>query len=294
MAAANGHPPAEPGWCTCVEEWLVESEYLPDPTTVDRFADQVEKAVGQAAMLARLAVPVEQLKDLLARLRQPARKIKRRPPKPDRKPFRELVRWLNSSTGEADPGTTFDRQGNASVYLYHVTAQAACKLVNYRKVRSLELPLNESNEPRELEAALRILLRGWSHTLEYLLIDDVPDATPARNRPKYLALAGCAAELGNLPALKTLIAIRVYFDDELLSRVCQNPRLSLIEVKAAEISKRAIESLERCRSLKTISIVRCPEFPHAYRDELVSRCPHAKIIEVSPSAEKAGKARKNH
>jgi hypothetical protein len=284
IAAANGHPPAETGWCTSIEEWLLESEYMPEQATVEQCADRIEKIIGKAATVARLGIPVEQLTDLLTRLRRPTRKIKRRPPKPDRKAFRELVKWLNVSTGDADPGTTFDRQGNASVYLYHVTSQAACKLVNYRKVRSLELPLNESNEPRELAAALRILLRGWSSTLEYLLIDDVPHAAVARNRPRYRALAGCAAELANLPALETFITIRLCFDDDLLSRVCQNPRLSVIEVKGAEITKRAIESFQRCRSLESISVSSCPRFPSAYRDELVSRCPHAEIIEVWPPA----------
>jgi hypothetical protein len=173
-----------------------------------------------------------------------------------------------------------------------VTAQAACKLVNYRKVRSLELPLNESNDPQELAAALPILLREWSGTLEYLLIDDVPHASIARNRPRYKALGGCAAELANLPVLETFITIRLYFDDDLLNSVCQNPRLAVIEMKDAEITKRAIESLQRCRSLKSISISSCPKFPHVYRDELVTRCPHAKIVEVWPPAERKQRGRK--
>jgi len=284
VVAANGHPPAQTGWCTSIEEWLFESEYTPGRATVEQCANRIEKIIGKATTVARLGISVEQLTDLLTRLRRPARKIKRRPPKPDREAFRELIKWLNTSTGDVDPGTTFDRQGNGSVCLAHVTAQAACKLVNYRKVRSLELSLNESNEPRELAAALPILLRGWSDTLEYLLIDDVPRATIARNRPRYKALAGCAAELANLPALDTFITIRLCFDDDLLSSVCRNLRLSVIEVKSAEITKRAIESFQRCRSLESISISSCPEFPFAYRDELVSRCPHAKIIEVWPPA----------
>ena len=284
VAAANGHPPAETGWCTSIEEWLFESAFTPDQATVEQCGGRIEKIIGKAATVARLGIPVEQLEDLLTRLHRPARKIKRRPPKPGRKAFRELVKRLNTSTGEADHGTTFDRQGNASVYLYHVTAQAACKMVNYPKVRSLELPLNESNEPRELAAALPLLLRGWSSTLEYLLIDDVPHATIARNRPRYKALSGCAAELANLPALETFITIRLCFDDDLLSCVCQNPRLSVIEVKGAEITKRALESFQQCRSLESISISTCPKFPHAYRDQLVSRCPHAEVIEVWPPA----------
>ena len=152
VAAANGHPPTETGWCTSIEEWLFESEYMPEQATVEQYADRIERLIGKAATFARLGIPAEQLADLLTRLRRSARKIKRRPPKPERKAFRELIKWLNTSTGEADPGTRFDRQGSATVYLYHVTAQAACRLVNYRKVRGLELPLNESNEPRELAA----------------------------------------------------------------------------------------------------------------------------------------------
>ena len=286
LAAANGHPSMEAGWCTSIEQWLLESAYMPAQGTVEQCADRIEKIIGRTAIIAKLGIPVEQLRDLLTRLRRPARKIKRRPPKPDRKAFRELVKWLNESTGEADSGTTFDRQGNAAVYLYHVTAHAACKLVNYRQVRSLEMPLNESNDPQELAAALPILLRGWSSTLDYLLIDDVPDASVARNRPRYKALTGCTAELANLPALETFITNRLYFDDDLLNSVCQNPRLAVIEMKGAEITKRAIESLQRCRSLTSISISSCPKFPYEFRDELVSRCPHAKIIEVWPPAER--------
>ena len=234
-------------------------------------------------MVARLGIAVKQLKDLLTRLRRPARRVKRRPPKPDRNGFRELVRWLNQSTGEADPGTTFDRQGNASVYLYHVTAQAACKLVNYRKVRSLELPLNESNEPQELTAALPVLLRGWGSTLEYLLIDDVPHAMVTRNRPRYKALAACREELANLPALEWFIAYRLYFDDDLLSAVCQNPRLRVIDIAGGEITNRSIAGLAERRSRESICISHCPGFPHQYRDELARRCPQASTAAVWPA-----------
>ncbi len=122
------------------------------------------------------------------------------------------------------------------MYLYHVTAQAACKLVNYRKVRSLELPLNESNEPQELAAALPILLRGWSRTLEYLLIDDIVDATVKHNRPRYKALAACRKESANLPALKTFIVHRLYFDDELVSRC---PRAEIIAVRPGPKGKKS-------------------------------------------------------
>jgi hypothetical protein len=280
VAAANGYPPTETGWCTSIEKWLFESEYTPDQATVEQCANRIERLIDKAATIARLGIPVEQLADLLTRLRRPTRKIKRRLPKPDRKAFRELVKWLNTSTGEADPGTRFDRQGSATVYLYHVTAQAACRLVNYRKVRGLELPLNESNEPRELAAALRILLREWSSTLEYLLIHDIPDATAARNRPKCKTLISCAAEFANLPALEKFVAQRVFFDDDLLSSVCQNTRLADIQISYGEVTRQAIAILEQCHSLNRIYINRCPKFPYMYRDELAARCSHAKHVAV--------------
>ena len=38
VAAANGHPPGEQVWCAVIEEWLLESDYMPDQATVDRCA----------------------------------------------------------------------------------------------------------------------------------------------------------------------------------------------------------------------------------------------------------------
>jgi hypothetical protein len=94
--------------------------------------------------------------------------------------------------------------------------------------------------------------------------------------------------LANLPALQTFIVTRVFFDDNLLSSVCQNPRLAVIQIKRAEVSKRAIKILGQCRTLKSIGISYCPGFPYEYRAELVSRRPQADIVAVAPKAAKAG------
>ena len=91
---------------------------------------------------------------------------------------------------------------------------------------------------------------------------------------------GCAAELANLPALEQFVAQRVFFDDDLLSSVCQNARLAGIQIGHGEVSKQAITILEQCHSLNRISISQCPKFPYGYQDELAARCSHAKYVAV--------------
>jgi hypothetical protein len=113
VAAANGHPEAESGWCAMLENWLFENHYVPAPATVALAANHLRQALSGPAKDLEFTVPVELLKDLLFRLEKPRRAVPWRAVKGNRPAFRALARWLETSQGEVTNGPLFDRSGNA-------------------------------------------------------------------------------------------------------------------------------------------------------------------------------------
>lgn len=280
VAAANGHPGAESGWCAMLEHWLFENNYVPAPATVALAANHVRQALAGAAKNSESTVPVKLLKDLLLRLEKPQRAVRWRAVKGNRPAFRALARWLETSQGEVTNGPLFDRSGNARVLLTYLTVNASCKLINYPTVNRLDLWLSNQNDRPELAAALKILLRGWRSTLEHLEFDHVVDLTIRHTPPPFRTLSQCQAQLADLPALKMFSTQNMYFDDRALEAVCRNRELRLISVSDAQLTKKAIPILAKCKWLEEVYISYCPHLRHADEAALRRRMPHASTVVI--------------
>lgn len=280
VAAANGHPPLSAGWCAMLESWLLKSKFVPTPAILELACKQLALIIVRATTDSKLAIPKDKLPGLLARLQKPNRKIKWKPVSGDRPAFRALAKWLDTSQGEISDGPEFDRNGNARVVAVYVTVNAASKLINYPKVRELELWLNNRNDRKELSAAVKILLRGWQTTLETLAFDHVVDLTIRKTPPPYRTLVECQTELADMPALRTFSTTNMVFDDRALEHVCQNSSLEEISITNAQISKKALEILAECKTLHAAYIRRCPKVTPADKAKLEKRLPHASVITI--------------
>jgi hypothetical protein len=282
LAAANGHADVAAGACALLEDWLFMSAYVPDAALVNLALRRLDEIIGKQNSAADLEVPVDRLRSLRARLAQPPRSVSRKPPRDDRPSFRELARWLNASQGEVDDGPRFDRRGNARVVLVHVTVNAASKLINYRKVPTLELWLNNNNDPKELAAAVKILLRGWRATLTTIEFDHVLDLTTSdkERQPPYRALTQCRTELADLPMLERFTTQNMYFDDDTLLAVCSNRRLQDINIVNAKISANGFRQMATCKTLERVSLSRCPRIGEADQEYLAAHLPNAEFVAI--------------
>lgn len=277
LAAANGHADAATGPCAWIEDWLFKSGYLPPAATMHLAIQRLDRILAKPNVAADL-----HLGSLRARLAMPPGRLTRKPPQDDRPSFRELARWLDVSQGEVSNGPQFDRRGNARVVLVHVTVNAASKLINYRKVPTLELWLNNNNDPKELAAAVKILLRGWRSTLNSIEFDHVLDLTisDAERRPPYRALTQCHDELADLPKLENFTTQSMYFNDETLRAVCRNHRLQDINIINARISPSGFRQMALCKTLERVSVSRCPRIGPADREYLAAHLPKVEYVTV--------------
>ena len=223
------------------------------------------------------------LESLAKRLAMPPQKVKRKPPKDDRPSFRALAKWINASQGEIDGGPRFDRRGNARVVLVYVTVNAASKLINYGKVNEFELWLNNNNDPKEIAAALKILLRGWRNTLTVLKFDHVPDLTISddERQPPFRALTKCRTELADLPVLEQFETQNMYFNDDVLQDICRNPRLKRITIVNAKITPKGFRAMAACKTLEQVYASRCPTIRQSDRDFLAAQLPKVRYVTVS-------------
>jgi hypothetical protein len=282
LAAANGHADAAAGRCVVLDEWLFQSGYVPDAATLHLATQRLDRILAKPSVALDLKVSVDLLGSLRARLALPPRSVQKKPPKGDRASFRELARWLNVSQGEVDDGPQFDRRGNARVVLVYVTVNAASKLINYRTVSTLELWLNNNNDPKELAAAVKILLRGWRGTLKAVEFDHVPDLTISRaeRQPPYRALTRCRDELADLPVLEDFTTRNMYFDDDTLLAVCRNPRLQGITITNARISPTGFRRMAACQTLERVSVEHCPRIGQTEEEYLAARLPKVEFVSV--------------
>lgn len=283
VATANGHTDAMAGRCRLIEEWLFESGYVPDAAATNLAKTRLERIMARNDATRQFDLPADRLERLRARLAKPARKFKRMPWKDDRPGFRALAKWLNTSQGEVDNGPQFDRFGNARVVLVCVSVNAACMLINYRKVNELALWLNNDNDPEELAQALKILLRGWRNTLTSAEFDHVPDATitDAERQLPYRALAKCRGELADLPRLESFTTQNMYFNDNLLQDVCQNSHLKHLTIVNAKISPRGFRRIASCKTLESVYASRCPRLTESDQKYLAARLPMVQYVTVS-------------
>lgn len=282
LAAAIGHADATTGPCVLIEDWLCKSGYVPDAATMDLAIQGLDRIMAQRNVASDLNVSMDRVRSLRARLAMRPRRRGRKPPKDDRPSFRELARWLNASQGEVDDGPRFDRQGNARVVLVYVTVNTASKLINYRKVSTLGLWLNNNNDPKELAAAVKILLRGWRATLNTLEFDHVLDLTISddERQPSYRALTHCRDELADLPMLESFTTQGMRFDDDTLLAVCRNRRLQDINIDNAQISPNGFRQMATCKTLKRVTVSRCPQIGKAEEEYLAARLPKVEWVAV--------------
>lgn len=243
---------------------------------------RLDRIMARQTVASDLNVSVRLLESLRARLAMLPRRVERKPPMDDRPSFRELARWLNVSQGEVDDGPAFDRRGNARVVLVQVTVNAASKLINYRKVPTLELWLNNDNDPRELAAAVKILLRGWRATLTTVEFDHVADLSVSddERRPPYRALTRCRDELADLPVLECFTTRNMYFDDDTLLAVCSNGRLKDMTITSAQISPAGFRRMATCKTLERVSVRRCPRIGQADKEYLDAHLPKVEYVVI--------------
>jgi hypothetical protein len=282
LAAANGYADEAAGRCALVDEWLFKSGYVPDPATLDLARQRLDRIMVRENVAADLNMSGRLFLSLRARLAKRPKRVKRKLAKDDRPGFRALSRWLNESQGEVDDGPEFDRRGDARVVQVYVTVNAACKLINYRKVSVLELWLNNNNDANELSAAVKILLRGWRGTLKAVEFDHVPDGTIPRDawHPPYRALTHCRDELAALPVLESFTTRNMYFEDQTLRAVCQNPRLKRITVSNAKVSRKGFRRIAVCKTLEGVSVTRCPGINQTDREYLATRLPRVQYVTI--------------
>ena len=270
ISAANRNPPTNENWCTLVEQWLFESSFQPNKALLQLARTRLASIIRRQSIAKRIGISRSALRLLQSRLDKARGEKSCLPPKNDRPKFRSLGKRI-------DAELEFDRSGAARLVLTSCSIGAACELINYQNVETLEFWLTDETNRSELPTVMEILLTGWKSTLSTLLIDD----TSYPRTRNFRGLSIVESQLSDLPSLTEFVSTCVNCGDRILERVCQSSALKEIRIDRGQLTSDAIGILSRCRSLETILISGCRRLSEDLEGQLIAACPNATFVEIS-------------
>ena len=276
IAAMRGHPMSKSEWSAMAEQWLEKSRKSNVPAkTQNRSIEFVESLISQPIAHDQPSIG---LQDLRERLNAKPRSRPKFIPG-TKKMLRETVFKLNGSDHD-NPKPMIEKTGEADVTLCDLDVDASCQMIHYTNVTELTIWLPNDCVDAECEEALKILLLGWSDTLERLEFTIGESTFSKLAAAKFVVNA--TEQIIALKRLEHLSFDNVDIPGKMFDAICEMPKLDVLDISNSRLNRNNLSSVSKLKRMEVINFKACPNLD-SERDEayLKSLLPKARIVAVN-------------